>query len=224
MKRATAEKMCEHITDSVRTVMKAWDESLHPRDENGRFTSGGGGSSAEFVEYTRGDETWYEAEIEGVGRARVREEEPGNGWYTAEMATGNGAYEYLRNADGNAMTFETVSEAQDEAKYALSHAPGTYTDDADTTVRASSRFVGDDNLKNQAKDYLNHHLLPNDDYCTVDEMRIIQNPTSSGVADVEVEYTVDMSIPVGMDQETGRMEYDSDTDYRTKTLQLKVWN
>lgn len=46
MKRATAEKMCEHITDSMRTVMKAWDESLHPRDENGQFTANGGSDSA----------------------------------------------------------------------------------------------------------------------------------------------------------------------------------
>ncbi len=154
MKRATAEKLCEQITTATREVLKAWDESLHPRDENGRFTSGGGGSSTSFTEHT----------------------------------------------------------------------PGSYTDDADDVVRASSRFVGDDNLKNQAKDYLNHHLGPNDDWCTVDAMRIIQNPTSSGIADVEVEYTVDMEIPVGIDHETGRMEYDSDTDYRSQTLQLKVWN
>ena len=45
MKRATAEKMCERITAATREVLKAWDESLHPRDENGQFTENGGTAS-----------------------------------------------------------------------------------------------------------------------------------------------------------------------------------
>lgn len=120
MKRAAAEKMCEHITDSVRTVMKAWDESLHPRDENGRFTSGVG-STISFNEYTVGNETWYEAELDGGVRARVREEEVGNGWWTAELADPHKPYEWLRDSNNYAMTFETPEEAMAEIEYELAH-------------------------------------------------------------------------------------------------------
>lgn len=99
--------------------------------------------------------------------------------------------------------------------------PGSYTSNADTLTRSRSDYVGDANVEMQVDDYLNHHLEENEESRSVDSFEIIQNPTNSGMADVDVNYSSDIRIPF-TDNETGETYYEYDTEYHTTTLQLKV--
>ena len=86
----------------------------------------------------------------------------------------------------------------------------------------SPDFVGDRSLREQANDFLRHHLGENESYADVESYEIISNPGNGYMGDVEVEYSVDVRIPVGRDPETGREEYETDTEYRKTTLQLRL--
>lgn len=86
-------------------------------------------------------------------------------------------------------------------------------------IRASSEPKG---LKDTVKDYLNHHLYGAERYCFVDSAEIVSEPDERGYTDVMVEYHVRVHIPVGIDRETGRTEYEDDTEYRRNVIKLKL--
>lgn len=95
---------------------------------------------------------------------------------------------------------------------------GTYADGANDAVMSSKNYVGDREIEAQANDNLRYHLGEGEEYASVERFQIIQYPTKSGMADVDVEYSVDVKIP------NGDGTYERDTEYRTTTLQLKVVN
>lgn len=75
-------------------------------------------------------ETWYEGDTPN-GRVRIMQETPGdNNWWNAEVDM-----EFIRNADGRAMSFQSAKEAADEvshhvkseAKIIFGSAPANYS-------------------------------------------------------------------------------------------------
>ena len=63
-----------------------------------------------------------------------------------------------------------------------------------------------------------------EEYADVESFKIVSNPGNGKTGDVEAEYSVSQRIPVGYDPETGRTEYDYDTEYRKGTFQVKLKN
>ena len=79
---------------------------------NQQTTPGGGNSRFNSIkslgltkEQSEG-ETWYEGSVDGI-RIRILQETPGNNsWWNVEINS-----EYVRNADGRALSFETPTQA-----------------------------------------------------------------------------------------------------------------
>ena len=85
---------------------------------------------------------------------------------------------------------------------------------------ASGQYVGAREVERQIEDELNRFLAEGEEDARVDSFRIISNPGDGRMGDVEAEYHVDLRIPVGRDPETGDMEYEYETEYRTDTFQV----
>ena len=77
-------------------------------------------------------------------------------------------------------------------------------------------------VKSAAIDYVEHHLGSGETYARVLSAEQISDIDKNGMADVRVEYSVDVRYPVGMDLETGLTEYESDREYRTNTFRIKI--
>ncbi len=99
---------------------------------------------------------------------------------------------------------------------------GKYSEKAHDAVLEDPHFVGEKEVEEQAYDQLKYNLAYYETHLSVTSFRIVQYPTDGGLADVDVEYDVDVKIPVGRDIETGRTEYEYETEGRKETLQLKV--
>ena len=104
--------------------------------------------------------------------------------------------------------------------------PGSYSDKADSMVRNLGNYVGDRSVESQLDDVLNHRLGANETSASVDDFKIIQNPIGSGVADVEVNYSVNVKVPYTYVDSDGisHTDYDYDTVARTSVIQVKVLN
>lgn len=95
---------------------------------------------------------------------------------------------------------------------------GTYSDGANGFVLSHKDYIGDKEIESQVNDQLRYHLGTGEEYAEVEQFEIIQYPTQSGMADVDVQYSVNVIIP------NGDGTYERDTEYRTTTVQLKVLN
>lgn len=94
----------------------------------------------------------------------------------------------------------------------------------DERVRSSRDYVGQREVESQIEDQLNYSLSSGEEDARVDSFRIISNPGNGRTGDVEAQYHVDVRVPVGRDPETGVMEYDYDTEYRSETFQVVLRN
>ena len=94
------------------------------------------------------------------------------------------------------------------------------TEEVDGLIRNSEDYVGDHSIERQIRDILNYHLGEGEQYADVDSFDIISNPGNGDFGDVEAQYHVNVKIPVGRDPETGQMEYEYDTEYRSDVFQV----
>lgn len=94
----------------------------------------------------------------------------------------------------------------------------------DSSVRSSKDYVGDKSVEKQINEQLRYNLGSGEEYADVESFKIVSNPGNGKTGDVEAEYSVSQRIPVGYDLETGRTEYDYDTEYRRGTFQVKLKN
>ena len=88
----------------------------------------------------------------------------------------------------------------------------------------SGEYVGSREVERQIEDELNYRLAEGEEYAHVDSFRIISNPGDGRTGDVEAQYHVGVRIPLGRDPETGDMEYEYDTEYRSSTFQVVLRN
>ena len=88
----------------------------------------------------------------------------------------------------------------------------------------NSRTVENSEVLQRAQDYVSHRLGTNEYSAKVISAEVVSEIDRDGIADVKVEYEVGVRIPIGIDPETGRMEIETDTEYRTGTFAMKVRN
>ena len=86
----------------------------------------------------------------------------------------------------------------------------------------SGKAGGGADLKRQASDYLNYHLGSGETDASVEKVTPIGKPDKEGYQEAKVEYSVRVRYSVGQDYETGIEQYETDTEYRSTTVRLKV--
>ncbi len=106
----------------------------------------------------------------------------------------------------------------------LTGSGSTSNQSVDERVRSSREYVGQQEVENQIDDYIRYNLGDGETSAGVDSFRIISNPGDGEFGDVEAQYHVNVRIPIGYDDETGRMEYETDTEYRSETFQVRLRN
>lgn len=89
-------------------------------------------------------------------------------------------------------------------------------------VRKMRDYVGDASVSRQVDDYLNNHLFGNEQFARVDNIKILQPLPKSRYGEVDVEYGVTVAMLVGRDIETNAPVYEYDTEYRKRTVNVKL--
>lgn len=77
-------------------------------------------------------------------------------------------------------------------------------------------------VNNAAQEYVQNHLNQGETFGTVESAKVVSPIDANGYADVKIETRKSVQITLGIDPETGRMEYDYDTEYQRFTTRLKV--
>ena len=93
-------------------------------------------------------------------------------------------------------------------------------------IRKRADYVGDDEVVRQINDQLRHGLGTNGEYASVDpdSIRITSDArrNNQGFGTVSADYEVNLRIPVGVDPETGRIEVEYDTEYRSREFNVRL--